>query len=308
VPEIAITVVICTHQRADSLGRTLHGVVEQAGAGNVEVIVIDNGSTDHTAAVVDTFPSVRYVHESRIGLCHARNRGWQEARALVVAYLDDDAIPAPGWVVAIREAFAGGDSRLGCVGGPVLPDWEAPAPAWMSPDVSRALAIIDWPGERRHLTDIAAEWLAGANMACRVDVLQEVGGFHVALGRQGGRLISGEETFMQRRLIERGYVCLYEPAMTVHHRVPKSRLVQSWFRERYFWQGVSDAMMELIEDRPTALQRLRAAITYGRRLVSAPADLATLFRNVDDPRAFEQQCWTWIAVGHLAGLLGAGGR
>jgi glycosyltransferase involved in cell wall biosynthesis len=304
-PPMTVTILICTHQRADSLRRTLASVVDQASAGDAEVVVVDNGSTDDTAAVVASFPSVRYIYESRLGLCYARNRGWQEARAPIVAYLDDDALAAPGWLAAVRDAFSDGDPSVGCVGGPVLPDWEAPPPSWLTPDVSRALAIIDWPGERRHLTDLAAEWLAGANLACRITALQKVGGFHPWLDRRGRRLLSSGDVFLELQLLRNGYTCIYEPAMCVYHRIPAARLTRPWFRKRYFWQGVSDSLMEII-DHPSAAWRCRRALGRIVRLLARPRSLITLFRDTEHPQLFEEQCWTWIAIGQVAGLLGAG--
>jgi glycosyltransferase involved in cell wall biosynthesis len=303
-----VSVVICTYQRAASLRRTLLSVVEQARESDTEIVVVDNASSEDTANVVNGFASVRYVREEHLGLCHARNRGWHEADAPVVAFLDDDAIAAPGWLAAVRSAFADDDPTVGCVGGAVLPDWEAPAPVWLSPRVALGLTIIDWPGGRRPLTDLSAEWLAGANLACRVAALEAAGGFHPGLGRQGSRLLSGEEVFLQRRLMQCGYECVYEPAMRVHHGVPAVRLTHRWFRQRYFWQGVSDAVMELIEHSPTQARRARDIAASTATLLTRPARLAGLFRDTQDAAEFERQCWSWIAIGHLAGLLGMGGR
>lgn len=303
-----VSVVICTHQRAAGLRRTLLSVVEQARQSDAEVLVVDNGSTDDTAAVVGSFASVRYVREDRLGLCHARNRGWREARAPVVAFLDDDAVAAPGWLAAVRKAFSGEDASVGCVGGAVLPDWELPPPPWLSRSVSLGLTIVDWPGERRRLTDLSAEWLVGANLACRVAALDTVGGFHPWLDRRGGRLLSSGEVFLEKQLMQRGYACVYEPAMCVYHRVSADRLTRSWFRRRYFWQGVSDALMDIIEHSPSPMRRAGASVARSRMLLVRPGQLLTLFHDTDDAQEFEEQCWTWIAVGHVAGLLGVGGR
>ena len=305
---MSVTVVICTHQRAALLRRALLSIVEQARESGTAILVVDNASSDDTAAVVSGFDSVGYVREEQLGLCHARNRGWREASTPVVAFLDDDAVAAPGWIAAVRGAFADGDPAVGCVGGPVLPDWEVPAPGWLSPRVALGLTIIDWPGGRRHLTDLGAEWLAGANLACRVAALEAVGGFHPWLGRQGSRLLSSEEVFLQKRLMQCGFACVYEPAMRVHHEVPAARLSHASFRRRYFWQGVSDAVMDLIEHSPSRTRRARETAARSAKLLTRPARLVTLFRDTQDATEFERQCWTWIAVGRVAGLLGAGGR
>ena len=303
-----LTVVICTHERAASLRRTLLSIVDQARESGAEIIVVDNASSDDTAAVVNAFVGVRYVREQQLGLCHARNRGWREANAPVVVFLDDDAVAAPGWIAAVQGAFADGDPAVGCVGGAVLPDWEVPAPGWLSPRVALALTIIDWPGGRRRLTDLSAEWLAGANLACRIAALETVGGFHPWLDRRGAHLLSSGDVFLEKRMMQCGYVCVYEPAMQVRHGVPAARLSHAWFRRRYFWQGVSDAVMEVIEHSPSRAHRVLDIALSSARLLTRPARLVTLFRNTQDAAEFEQQCWTWIAVGRVAGLLGAGGR
>jgi glucosyl-dolichyl phosphate glucuronosyltransferase len=303
-----VTIIICTHQRAASLRRTLLSIVEQARDSEVEIIVVDNASSDDTSAVVKSFPSVRYVREERLGLCHARNRGWREASTPLVAFVDDDAVAAPGWLSALRGAFADDDAAVGCVGGAVVPDWEVPAPTWLSRDVSLGLTIVDWPGERRRITDLTVEWLAGANLVCRVAALEAAGGFHPWLDRQGTRLLSSGDVFLEKRMMQCGYACIYEPALRVHHDVPADRLTHSWFRRRYFWQGVSDALMEIIEHSPTPSHRARNAVAWSRTLLASPRQLATLFYDTANAADFEKQCWTWIAVGRVAGLLGAGGR
>ena len=303
-----VTVVICTYERAASLRRTLLSIVDQARESGAEIIVVDNASSDDTAAVVNAFAGVRYVREGQLGLCHARNRGWREANAPVVVFLDDDAIAAPGWIAAVQSAFADNDPVVGCVGGAVLPDWEVPAPGWLSPRVALGLTIIDWPGGRRRLTDLSAEWLAGANLACRVAALETVGGFHPWLDRRGAHLLSSGDVFLEKRMMQCGYACVYEPAMQVRHGVPAARLSHAWFRRRYFWQGVSDAVMGVIEHSPSRAHRVLDAVLSSARLLTRPARMATLFRNTQDAAEFEQQCWTWIAVGRVAGLLGAGGR
>lgn len=315
---LLVSVVICTHNRATWLERALASVVEQLpevpseapAEAPAEVIVVDNRSTDSTPEVAARYagdPRVRYVFEDRLGLCHARNSGWQRARGRYIAYLDDDAVVEPGWLAAIPAAFAR-CPQAGVVGGRVTPIWGAARPAWLSDDVSLSLTIADWAPEPKVIEDLRREWLVGANFAVPAAVLAEVGGFRTELGRVGRRLLSGEEMYLQRQVVRRGYVCLYEPAMAVRHLVPASRLDKRWFRRRYYWQGVSDALMELLDDRPTWRRRAAAAIEHVRRLAREPRRLGGLIVPTDDPARFTQQCFTWIAVGHVAGLLGAARR
>ena len=310
---LRLSVIICTHQRAGGVARALHSLFTQDGlAHGVEIIVVENGATGDTRQVVldqaaRGYP-VRYVHEANLGLCHARNRGWREARAPIVAYLDDDAVVCPEWLHAIVRAFDEGGPTRGCVGGRVLPDWELPPPRWLSRQVSLGLTIVDWSPKPHQITDVRLEWLVGANIAFRTRALEAVGGFHPRLDRVGTHLLSSGDVFMLKQVMRAGFTCWYEPAMAVRHRVAATRLTQNWFRRRYFWQGVSDAVMQLIEESPSSRQRIRDAAARTVRLLAEPRRLAALTRITDDAARFEEQCWTWIAVGHVAGLLGAARR
>lgn len=303
-----ISVVICTRNRAELLPDAIRSVLDQdVPRETFEVIVVDNASTDRTPAVVrhlDGQGALRYVREPTIGLNRARNAGWKRARGRYVAYLDDDAVAAPGWVRAVRRAFET-TPRPGIVGGRVDPVWEAERPRWLSDELAPGLTIVDWSPGAHFIADVRREWLVGANFAVSTDLLAALGGFHEALGRRGTRLLSSEETFLQQQAIRRGHRCLYYPAMAVRHRVPRARLSKRWFRRRYFWQGVSDATMELIEHAHSPLQRLRLALRRATRLLASPRRLANLVWPTSDPDRFTRKCFTLIDVGHIAGLLGA---
>lgn len=300
-----VSVVVCTRNRAGDLRTALESLNAQApGTPPFEVIVVDNASTDDTARVSSEYAdrlSLQYVLESRIGLCHARNTGWRQAKGHYIAYFDDDAVASPGWVGAIVEAFRQAP-LAGVVGGRVEPIWQAPRPPWLSDQVAFALTIVDWSAEPKTLEDLRAEWLVGANMAIRADVLRRIGGFREELGRVGSRLLSNEDTFLLREVIGLGYSCFYFPDMAVKHLTSASRLNKAWFRRRYYWQGVSDAAMEIIETRPTTRARVAMGLRASWDLLRRPGRVRTLLPT-DDPEEFAETCWTLIAIGRAVGLL-----
>lgn len=302
-----VTVVICTHNRARLLQRALASALEQtAEPGDFEVLVVDNCSSDDTRAVVESSRSahpVRYLYEPRLGLCHARNSGWRHAAGRYVAYLDDDALASSEWIEAIVAAFASARD-VGIVGGRVEPVWEAERPAWLSDEIARSLTLLDWSDRPKIITDARVEWLVGANLAATRAALEEVGGFEPRLDRVGKRMISSGDVFLQKRIMARGYTCLYDPRMSVRHLVPAVRLTQAWFRNRYYWQGVSDIVMQLIEERPAPPRRLALAARQAARLATRGTPRALLART-EDPRVFTEQCLAWLRVGQVAGLLGA---
>lgn len=70
-----------------------------------EIIVVDNGSSDDTAAIAGSWPGVRVIPEPREGITFARNTGMDAARSQVIARIDADTLVTPGWAQAIRRAF-----------------------------------------------------------------------------------------------------------------------------------------------------------------------------------------------------------
>ena len=307
-----VSVVICTHNRATYLEKALGSVLAQlSDHGSTEVLVVDNGSTDRTPQVVrdaQARSSVRYLREDRLGLCHARNAGWRAARGSYVAYLDDDAMALPGWTETVRRVFHALPS-VGVVGGPAMPRWEMDPPSWLSDHAARALALVDWPGGPKCIEDLDQEWLVGANMAVRRGVLEETGGFHRSLDRVGTNMLSNGDVHLQRQAIRLGYACYYDPGMAVRHVVPSERLDKRWFVRRYYWQGVSDAAMELVDDAPSPARRLlEAGRRAGRLVIRHPNQALALLRPTSHPESFTVKCCGWIEVGHIAGLLGAAKR
>lgn len=303
-----VSVVICTHNRVETLGTAIESVMRQArSSGPFEVLVIDNASSDGTATRVAELdaPNLRYIFEPRLGLCHARNRGWREAKGQYVAYLDDDAVAEPGWLRAVSDAFDR-TPRPGVVGGRVEPIWEEAPPPWLSDELALGLTIVDWSEVPRRISDLRAEWLVGTNMALPRAVLDEVGGFHPALDRAGTGMLSSGDVFLQKTVMERGYACFYHPAMAVRHRIEPERLRRSWFRRRYYWQGISDAMMEAIDLSPSVSRRVRIAVRHATRLAHSPRRLLWLLAPASNADRFTEKCMSLIEVGHIAGALGIG--
>jgi glycosyltransferase involved in cell wall biosynthesis len=239
----AISVVVSTCNREKYLDGALRSVVGQSlRRDKFEVIVIDSSSTDHARTLCEHYEEIIYIYEPRAGLSRARNIGWRSARGEFVAYLDDDAVASNNWLELILKAFSLGSS---CVGGRVLPLWETDRPVWLPDSLLWFLSILDWNKPRHVLNE--REYLTGANIAFRRDVLEMVGGFREDLGRayvSGSRLLGGEEIDVQDKLASRGQERVYDPDIVVSHVILAQRLRKDWFVKRSFWQGVSDALSE----------------------------------------------------------------
>jgi glycosyltransferase involved in cell wall biosynthesis len=117
---LSISVVIITLNRADWLNQTLSSLVRQS-RGADEVIVVDNGSTDHTKDIVESFKeklNIKYIQEERRGIPFARNAGIEFASSEIVAFIDDDCIAHKDWLKYIEFSFLR-DPNIGVVGGEV---------------------------------------------------------------------------------------------------------------------------------------------------------------------------------------------
>ncbi len=128
---LRLSVVICTRNRAALLERCLAAVAAQERPCD-ELVVVDNGSSDHTSEVIARSPARRvFLSEPSIPL--ARNAGARAATGDIICYTDDDAVPDPRWLQAIEQAFLR-DERIGIVGGDA-----APAP-WQRGAIARFFA------------------------------------------------------------------------------------------------------------------------------------------------------------------------
>lgn len=308
-----VSVIICTRNRAGLLQQAIESVISQDfPRDDYELLVIDNASTDSTPAVVQRFEQahVRYFHEPEIGLCVARNTGWKAARGRYVAYFDDDAIAARGWLGAVVKGFEmpGLPERIGVVGGRVDPIWEQARPEWLADEIATSLTIVDWGPNTKIIADLQREWLVGANMAVPKTLLEELGGFHPWLDRVGENLLSSGDVFLQKEIMRHGYHCVYVPEMAIRHLAAGSRLNQRWFRRRFYWQGISDAVIHLIEHSPSRVERFALAMRRAA-ILAAPNKLANLvFAAGEDRLRFRDTCFALIDLGFIAGMLGAAGR
>jgi glycosyltransferase involved in cell wall biosynthesis len=235
--------VVCTRNRAHLLPRLLDRLAEQAGSTSTEILVVDNGSTDDTAEVVARADlGVSYVFEAEPGLSRARNRGIRESHGEVVLFIDDDALPLPGWLDAHRRAFE--DATVGAVGGPIALSFEGQnRPRWLTEAFEQLLGAYDLGPDAIIYGEHGYDTLSGGNMSFRRRMLDEVGLFDVALGRRDEALLAGEEYELTYRLLRAGWKAVYEPRAAVVHLVVADRLRVAYFRSRLRSNVVTGALL-----------------------------------------------------------------
>lgn len=104
-PAARVTVVVCSLDGEASLGRTLNALAAQTVADVVDVLVVDDGSSDGTSLVASRHGARVIVHDDNRGLAAARNTGWRSAGTPLVAFTDDDCRPSPDWVERMLDGF-----------------------------------------------------------------------------------------------------------------------------------------------------------------------------------------------------------
>jgi glycosyltransferase involved in cell wall biosynthesis len=167
--EPAFSVVVPAYNAAETIGRCLSALgTMRPPAGGYETIVVDDGSTDATPAIVAGF-AARLIRQSNRGASAARNAGMHAAHGEWVAFIDADCVPARGWLAALAEAVADDNCALGAAGATVGIPTNSPASRFV--DLSGGLDAA------RHLAHPRWPFAPSANVVYRRDALLEVGGF-----------------------------------------------------------------------------------------------------------------------------------
>lgn len=235
-----VTVVLPTHRRPAALARALQGLQAQQGAPAFEVLVVDNDPAPHAPVVLPAGLPGRVVHEPVPGAATARNRGIREAAAPLLALLDDDVVPEPGWLAALAAPVLAGRADL--TGGRVVLDPQVPRPRWLAPGIEGYLTSLDLGPDERPLGD--DETLLTASLLTRTELLRGVGGFDPRLGPRGRTQLVGDDVQVVRDLRRAGARAAWVPDATVVHELPAARLRPTWLLRRAYLQGRSDWLLD----------------------------------------------------------------
>ncbi len=279
-PHIRISLVVATYNRSAALVELLRSVAAQRlDPALWECVVVDNRSTDDTAARFEAFSRehpdlpLRRIYEPKQGLSHARNAGIAASRGEIVAIVDDDERINPDFLTAYVELF---DSRpdAASAGGKVIPVYETGRPHWMSLYTEKPIANpTDWGGRVRPFPD--GHIPAGGNMAFRRSALERCGLFNPDLGRIGDRLIGGEESDLFARLRRAGEPCYYTPGAVIEHIIPARKLTRDYFDRLCYNIGVSQRIRADLDGR-TGRLFLGEGMKWGAALLLAAGYLFML--------------------------------
>lgn len=290
MPPITLSIAICTHDRGAALVRCLGALGTPRP--DIEIIVVDSGSSPVEAeAIARTAPrhGAQHIRLTATGVSAARNAALAAATGGWIAYLDDDAIPAPDWLAVLLDTIAH-NPALAATGGLILPRFQSSLPSWWPQSLRAVLTIID---DVRSAADTEPY---AANIAFHRETLAAFGGFPACLGRRGTCLLSNEETYVIRRLRRAGLLVQFTPELVVHHDIAGDRLCPDWLLRRQYWSGVSEAVMLRALGERCLPKALRMAVRA--------ASLAPLrFWPAGSTRHIGRRCAAAFAFGFMRGTL-----
>jgi glycosyltransferase involved in cell wall biosynthesis len=252
------TAAIRTYNGADRLPLLLDRLRGQLAVEDLdwEVVIVDNNSTDETAAVLEayqqTWPApipLRCLFEPQQGAAIARRRAIEAAQGSLVGFLDDDNVPAENWVAA-AVAFAQAHPAAGAFGSRILPVYETPPP----PNFGRIAHYLPTMEKKNSfLYDVYTRGLpVGAGLVIRKQAWQDnVPRQLVIQGPIGkGFGLKGEETEGLSHLKASGWELWYNADMVIQHHIPQWRLDPAYLLNFYRTIGRSQHRFRMLRHQP----------------------------------------------------------
>jgi glycosyltransferase involved in cell wall biosynthesis len=298
-----ISVILCTWNRATLLKDALDALLSQHRPPPHEIVVVDNGSTDHTREHVEqrsrSHSQLRYVYEPRQGLSFARNTGVDVTSGSIVAFTDDDVRVEKNWLESLQGAFAR-HPEAACVGGPVRPMWPgADVPRWLTERHWAPLGVQDYGATEIRVDATTPICLIGANLAFRRNVLDAIGGFSTEVQRIGNGAGSTEDHECHLRVWRSGRFGIYDPTVQARAIVIPERVRKAHHRRWHYGHGRHIARMHLPDIERSRVRLFGAPIHLLRQAATDLRGWMQLTASHDVAGAFERETRLWFTAGFL---------
>jgi glycosyltransferase involved in cell wall biosynthesis len=299
-----ISVILCTYNRCESLPKALASLAAMSLPATVtwEVLVVDNNSSDRTAAVIEDFRgrvpgTFHYIFEPSQGKSFALNTGIRAAKGRVLAFIDDDVVADPSWLQNLTADILKG--KCSGTGGKILLDPNFVAPAWLPVEgpfsLAGMLAVFDLGKESCPLDRPPF----GANMAFLRTMFEKYGLFRTDMGPAPGSEIRNEDVEFCRRLMNGGEVLQYEPEAIVYHAVPDRRRTQEYFLQFWFDHGRA-VIRECGVRRPVLGIPHRYFSIVKAVYWSIPVSALRWLFAGDAKTRFYRKGWLWMLAGQVS--------
>ena len=237
-----VSIIVCTYNRAEDLAKVLAQLVDQIAKTSfqIEVLVVDNNSTDNTKDVVQNYAkqcgTIRYVLEARQGKPYALNMAIGCAQNDWLIFTDDDVVLGDAWLASVQKVVAANKTK--CFFGKIKSFWQIKEPNWFDERMRSVIVNADH-GEK---LKAPMNYLVGANMGIHRDVFKQCGNFNEHLKRF-------EDAELSLR-VRKHYDIVYVPDMIVSHPVMMDRLTKKYFRRWYYEMGCFEKFVIDLNDKP----------------------------------------------------------
>ncbi|HEY9479453.1 MAG TPA: glycosyltransferase family A protein [Gemmatimonadaceae bacterium] len=294
-PRLAVSIIACTRNRCGALAKLLESLTRLSVPHGLswQLVLVDNGSTDGTGELLDTFSDrlpIERVFEPEKGLSRARNAGLRAARGEILAFTDDDCIPAPDWVRVIHAEFARNPALAGLGGRVELHD---PRDYPITIRTSRHREVLTTAHQLPGL-------MVGCNMALRRSAVDVVGEFDTTLGA-GTPVGSAEDTDYLYRALLHGLRVEYIPEVLVAHNHGRRESDDVGRLRRSYARGRGALLTKYL----LKADRGMAACAYGDLRWNGRELIRTL-RARSSPRPVVERGWhmmagavRWVSAAHL---------
>lgn len=234
--DVDITIAIPTYNGEKRLPEVLDKLFTQIGVEHLtwEVIVVDNNSSDQTAQIIANYQTkwgeqlpLRYFLETEQGAAFARLRAVREAQGKLIAFLDDDNLPAPDWLCAAFN-FGLEHPKAGAWGGQIHGNFEVQPPERFE-QIQGFLAIREYGSESCLFDPDNLRLPPGAALVVRQQAwCENVPARPVLSGKLPGIFVQGDDYEPILYIYHGGWEIWYNPAMHTYHQIPHWRLKKDY--------------------------------------------------------------------------------
>jgi hypothetical protein len=248
-----ISIIICTYNRAKKIRNTIKSILntEIPAELKVELIVVNNGSTDDTDNVIknlendNTKIELKLIHETKSGKSNALNKALEYVSGDIIVFTDDDVTVDKKWLVEINSACKR-YPECNCFGGKIVAIYPPYIPEWL--DINNSMKFLksvfvdrdEGNKEVVYSEKTVSKTPGGANMFLRKRIIDKIGLFNTELGPTWDYLGFSEDTEYCQRILSCGEKIMYIPSVIVYHPVYEERLTKQYLLKWQYFCGRSE--------------------------------------------------------------------
>ena len=216
------SIIIPTFNGASRIANCLDSLVKQTAGRDVEILVVDDGSTDNTVNVINSYSSVRLIRQANAGPASARNHGALEAKGAILLFTDDDCVPMPDWLDAMLAPFE--DSGVVGAKGVYRTHQKSLAARFVQ---------IEYEDKYRLMARLPSiDFIDTYSAGFRRDRFLEMDGYDTSFP-----VACAEDIELSYRMSARGWTMKFVPGAIVYHAHPNT--FSSYLKKKYkfaFWR------------------------------------------------------------------------